>query len=76
MNRDRRKRLGKLLDKLIDLKTELAEICDEEQEAYDCMPESLQESEKGMKVDEGICSLQEAVSSFDEIEINIQSAIE
>ena len=43
MNKDRRERIQNIIDQLTDLETEIEKIQDEEQEAYDNLPESLQE---------------------------------
>lgn len=40
MNKSRRKRIQDIKDKLLDLLAEIEEIKDEEQEAYDNLPES------------------------------------
>lgn len=47
MNAERRKRLSAALEQLEAAKSEIEEIQQEEQEAYDNMPEGLQESERG-----------------------------
>ena len=57
MNKDRRKRLEGIYEKLMEIYEELDAIVDEEQEAYDNMSESLQDSEKGERMYEGIDSL-------------------
>ena len=52
MNKARRKELGKAVE-LIQQAKELIEQCmDEEQEAYDNLPESLQYGERGMTMEE------------------------
>lgn len=50
MNKQRRNRLQKVIDKLEELKEEVSSICEEEQEAYDNMPESLQDGERGSQM--------------------------
>ena len=55
MNQQRRERLRKARD-------EIEAIKDEEQEAYDNLPESLQDGEQGEKMDENIGDLDEAIS--------------
>ena len=47
MNKDRRNRIEKCISQLEDIKTELECIRDEEQEAYDNLPEGIQMSERG-----------------------------
>ena len=57
MNKVRRKRL-------VAVESELESIISEEQEAFDNMPENLQDSEKGEKMEEDISVLE---SSREEI---------
>lgn len=73
MNKDKRKRIQNIIDQLTDLGTEIEEIQNEEQEAYDNIPESLQEGEKGERMSDAInnldssfCSLGDAISYLDE----------
>lgn len=47
MNKARRKAIEKIAKKLDELKSEFEGLRDEEQEAYDNMPEAFQESERG-----------------------------
>lgn len=74
MNKDRRKRIQNIIDQLTDLETEIEEIQDEEQEAYDNLPESLQNGENGERMSDAIdnldsafCSLGDAISYLDEV---------
>ena len=53
MNLKRRNRLQKGIDILV-------EVIDEEQAAFDNMPENLQAGEKGQAVEEGLDNLNEA----------------
>jgi hypothetical protein len=53
----------------------LEEVRDEEQDAYDNMPEGLQYSERGDMMQEAIDSLDEAVDAVDEVISNLESAI-
>ena len=62
MNNQRRKAIEKLAERLDELKSEFEAIMDEEQEAFDNMPESLQYSERGERM-EGIISNMEDVLS-------------
>lgn len=60
MNKERRAKLQKAIDLIED-------VIGEEQDAYDNMPESLQYSEKGEKMDEGIDSLEAAKDILEEV---------
>jgi len=85
MNADRRKRIEKLTvevrEKLAglidDIRNEAESIKDEEQEAFDNLPESLQSGEKGDAMQESISRLEDAVSSIESIYLDeIASALE
>lgn len=71
MNKERRKRIADAIRK-IELLVE--DILDDEQEAYDNMPENLQSSENGMiseeaqeNLDATIEALEEAINCLEEI---------
>ena len=52
MNKTRRKVIDKLMERIEDLRSDVEMILDEEQEAFDNIPESLQESEDEKKFKE------------------------
>ncbi len=60
MNADRRKKLQKVI-------TALDEVITDEQDAYDNMPENLQDSEKGESIEEGLDNLNEAKELLEEL---------
>ena len=73
MNAVRRKsikRIMALIEEMDALKEQIQEeleaVLDEEQEAFDNMPESLQESERGERIQECIEYLETAVETFAE----------
>lgn len=75
MNKARRKRISKILEQLEGLSVEIEEVMNEEQEAYDNLPESIQYSERGENMEEYIFSLDDAmnyisdaISSLEEID--------
>lgn len=63
MNKQRRKAIGDIYDKLIDIQSDLECIRDEEQEAFDNLPESIQYSERGERMEEYISDLEEALDN-------------
>ena len=69
MNNKRRKEISKISSILEDAKSRLSTVIDEEQEAFDNMPESLQGSERGCESEEALDSMNDAIDS-------IESAIE
>ena len=74
MNKQRRKDLGRAIQGLEAAKTSLKvaqEIiggaADEEQDAYDCMPESMQESDRGIDMEENAETLSDASSELEDM---------
>lgn len=57
MNNNRRKKLLNIYEKLSNLLAELDCIIDEENEAFDNMPQSIQNTDKGELMQNGIDSL-------------------
>lgn len=72
MNRKRRKRIMQLAEKLSEVRTSLESILKEEEDAFDNMPESLQESERGEQMQEYIETMEEAISNIEEMESNFK----
>ena len=82
MNNARRKELKSALTLAEEVKVNLdciQEILDscinEEQDCYDNLPEGLQESDKGDRMQEAIDTLDDAINSLDEIRDNVDSLI-
>ena len=78
MNEKRRNAIESIINELIErfeeIKAEaidqLSEIRDEEQEAYDNLPESLQESERGENMQNCIDALEEFMSDLEYMDID------
>lgn len=77
MNNDRRKAIDKVLTQLYDLAPliefalgELEGIRDEEQDAYDNMPEGLQQSERGQASEQAISELEDAISTLQDWDVD------
>ena len=76
MNRIRRRSLKAILGQLDELSTvletvkeALQDVLNEEQEAYDNLPEGLQESDRGQQMQEYIDALEGVVDSLGELDI-------
>ena len=69
MNNKRRKEISKIVTTLEDVRDRLSEVVDEEQSAFDNMPESIQGSDRGCDSEEAIGYLSDALDS-------VQSALE
>lgn len=76
MNKERRKELQNILDEISLLQERLSCCRDEEQEAFDCMPENLQGGERGQKTEENISYLEDACTDLENAIENINQAIE
>lgn len=76
MNAERRKRIGKVWDVIEDLKNELEYIKEEEDEALDNLPESLQYGERGERMQSAIDNLDYAISSIEDVISYLQDAME
>ena len=76
MNKQRRKWINELIEKVTALQDEIDEVLQEEQECFDNMPESLQGSERGESAEEAISNLEEALSCIDDCVSNLESAID
>ena len=66
MNKNRRKAIERITDKLMEIQTDVEEIRDEEQEAYDNLPESIQDGERGEEMEGYIELIEDALNSIEE----------
>lgn len=76
MNKQRRKELNEIINKLSELRDDLESLTSEEEECYDNMPENLQYSEKGERIEAAVESLNDALDSIDNAIDSINEAIE
>ena len=65
MNNQRRKEISKIVSTLEDVRDRLSDIVDEEQCAFDNMPESIQGSDRGCESEEAIDCLNDALDSIE-----------
>ena len=78
MNSNRRKEIDRIMERidsliadLSDIKDSIGAVRDEEQEALDNLPESMQEGERGERAQAAIDALEEALNGMDEAECDI-----
>ena len=77
MNKARRKQIETALDLLQQACEIIAEVGDEEEEeAFDNLPESIQESERGEKMQEYIDTIDEVIGAVDEVKDNLETILE
>lgn len=67
MNNKRRKEISKVVDTLTEISQTLSILAEEENEAFDNLPESLQESSRGDDMQEWIDRLEGAQEAIDEV---------
>ena len=76
MNKARRKKLGEIIDQLEYLREGLDAVASEEREAYDNLPESLQESERGTAMEEAADELDDICGELEELRDRIVEVVE
>lgn len=76
MNKDRRARIEKIKEALEELRGQIEDLQSEEQEAFDAMPESLQQGDRGQASEAAADALQSAYDSADEAISQLEAASE
>jgi len=76
MNAANRKKLRAILDQLEDLKEELTEVLDDEEEKRDNTPDNLLGSEQYEKREEVCSNLSDATGTLEDVISSIEAAIE
>lgn len=67
MNKDRRTRLSEISDRIAEIISDLEEIRDEEESAFENLPESLQESVRGQELQEKIDGMNDILDNLEYI---------
>lgn len=75
MNAKRRKQLANAVEVLNNVLELLEEVTADEQDAYDNLPESIQESERGETMQENVDDIENASSSLQDIIEQLQEII-
>lgn len=76
MNNTRRKQIQLIINALQDNLNHLEDLKQEEEESFDNLPESLQESERGEAMENAISNLDDAVTYLGEVIDYLKSAME
>lgn len=66
MNKSRRSRIDTIIEQIDNLLSDLNEIRDEEESAYENLPESLQDTDRGQSMCDAIDSIEEALDCLEE----------
>lgn len=73
MNKERKQRFQNVVSSLEEAKDELTDIQAEEIDALDALPEGLQMSSRGDKMQEWIDFIDDTVASIDDVISNIEA---
>ena len=65
MNKERRKKVVKIIEDINKIKDELQDVLNEEETVFDNMPENLQGSMRGEESEEAIDYMNEAIDALD-----------
>lgn len=76
MNKARRKQISELYSQVEELLSKLDAIRDDEQEAFDNMPEGIQQGERGELAQSAINNLEDAYNSLESVKENLENAQE
>ncbi|MDD5060899.1 MAG: hypothetical protein PHN44_01265 [Candidatus Marinimicrobia bacterium] len=76
MNATRRKTIHSLLAKIENLKLEPETVQAEEQEIFDKLSETAQESERGQAIGEAADHLQDALDSLEDVTSSLEQSVE
>jgi len=71
MNKIRRQELAEVLDTLDEAISQVEDVRDEEQEAYDNLPENFQESSRGEGMQEAIDSMDAIIRAIEDVKTMI-----
>ncbi len=76
MNAERRKILERVMELIAPIRNLVEDVKDEEEASFYNLPENLQGSEIGQKLESNIESIKEALSDFDNIIETLQIVID
>lgn len=76
MNNKRRKTIALVINSLENLSADLEDVAQEESDAYENMPESLQQSDRGSIIEDNIYNLEDCISQINDVIDTLSSMIE
>jgi len=74
MNKSRRARIEIIIQQIEDITSDIDLIREEEETAYDNLPESIQESNRGEIMSEAISDLEDAISYLEDVSEYLNNA--
>ena len=75
MNEARRAKLRQALGKLQEVEDMVSQVSDEEQEAFDNLPENFQDTDRGRIMEEAVDGMDEVMSLISEVSDAIENVI-
>ena len=66
MNKERRTKIHSIIQSLKEIKNDLYKVQQDEEMAFDSMPEGLQSSDRGMESEDAIDAMDSAISNIDD----------
>lgn len=72
MNMTRRNEIKSIAEELGALKERIEAVAQDEQDAYDNLPEGIQDSERGQNMEQAISDLEDAASNIEEAVDSLQ----
>lgn len=76
MNKDRREKLLEVLSTIDEVRSQIQDVIDEENEAIDNLPESLQGSERAMKMTNGIEYIESLIALLDNFDKELYKVLD
>lgn len=76
MNNKRRKTIGLVINSLENLSADLEDVAQEESDAYENMPESIQQSDRGSIIEDNIYNLEDCISQINDVIDTLSSMID
>mgnify|MGYP001776056873 FL=1 len=75
MNKERRQKIDKIIEKLEDIAAELEALADEERDAFDNLPEAIQYSERGEAMEAAADDLEEVSGEVTDLSERLEEII-
>lgn len=76
MNKTRRKQIEGVISRLEELQEQVSILAEEERDAFDNLPEGLQESERGEQMSENADNLEECDTDFEDLLDKLREIVE
>lgn len=74
MNKERRKEISDIISELESLKVRIETVRDAEQDAFDNLPEGLQQGDGGQVMETAVSELDDAVNYCDDVSGSLETA--